>query len=102
MELSDDEKELVKSFFLLTDKPVIYCANVSEDQTGGNEYTKAVEEYAKAEGSEVVVISAKIEEELASLSDDERKPSLTIWESKKARFRNLLRRAINSLVLSVI
>ena len=76
MELSDDEKELVKSFFLLTDKPVIYCANVSEDQTGGNEYTKAVEEYAKAEGSEVVVISAKIEEELASLSDDERKAFL--------------------------
>ena len=76
MELSDDEKEEVKGFFLLTDKPVIYCANVSEDQTDGNDYTKKVEEYAKAEGSETVVISAKIEEELAGLSPEERKAFL--------------------------
>ncbi len=72
MTLTDDEAELVKGFFLLTSKPVIYAANVSEDQTAGNDYTQKVQAYAKSEGSETVIISAKIEEELASVSPEER------------------------------
>ena len=72
--LSDEEAAFVKSLDLLTYKPVIYAANVSEDDASGedNEYVKAVREYAVAEGSEVVVISAKVESELAELEDDER------------------------------
>ena len=73
-DLSDEEAAFVKSLDLLTYKPVIYAANVSEDDAAGedNEYVKAVREYAEAEGSEVVVISAKVESELAELEDDER------------------------------
>lgn len=72
--LSDEEDKFVKSLDLLTYKPVIYAANVSEDDvaTEDNEYVKAVKEYAAAEGSEVVVICAKIEAELSELDDEER------------------------------
>ena len=73
-DLSDEEAVFVKSLDLLTYKPVIYAANVSEDDASGedNEYVKAVREYAEAEGSQVVVISAKVESELAELEEDER------------------------------
>ena len=72
--LSEEEDKFVKSLDLLTYKPVIYAANVSEDDAAGedNDYVKAVKEYADAEGSEVVVICAKIEAELAELDDEER------------------------------
>ena len=72
--LSDEEDKFVKSLDLLTYKPVIYAANVSEDDVAveDNEYVKAVKEYAAAEGSEVVVICAKIEAELSELDDEER------------------------------
>lgn len=72
--LSDEEDNFVKNLDLLTYKPVIYAANVSEDDvaTEDNEYVKAVKEYAAAEGSEVVVICAKIEAELSELDDEER------------------------------
>lgn len=72
MPLTDDERELVKSFFLLTMKPVIYAANVSESTPEGNAYTAEVAEFAQKEGSETVIISAKIEEELAALDAGER------------------------------
>lgn len=70
---TDDEKEILKTLFLLTSKPVIYAANVSEDDVATeNDYVKQVKEYAKAEGSEVIVLCAKLEEELADMSDDEK------------------------------
>lgn len=74
MNLSDDEKKLVKSFFLLTSKPVLYVANISEDEIGkeDNAEVSKVKEYAKEENSEVITVSAKIEEDLATLEDDER------------------------------
>ncbi|MBR1747283.1 MAG: redox-regulated ATPase YchF [Clostridia bacterium] len=70
-DLTEEEREYAESLFLLTTKKVIYVANVEE---GGeqNEYVKAVEEYAKAEGSEVVPLCVKLEEELSELDDDER------------------------------
>lgn len=70
---TDDEKEILKTLFLLTSKPVIYAANVSEDDVATeNDYVKQVKEYAKAEGSEVIVLCAKLEEDLADMSDDEK------------------------------
>ena len=76
MELDEDEAAFVKGLDLLTYKPVIYAANVAEedaaDDAEENEYVKAVREIAEAEGSEVVIISAKVEAELAELEDDER------------------------------
>ncbi len=69
---NEDEREVVKTLHLMSTKPMIYCANVSEyDLKDGNEYTKQVEEYAKTHGADVVRISAKIEEELAELGKEE-------------------------------
>jgi len=74
-DLSEEEKEFVESLDLLSYKPVIYAANVSEDEiadTEGNAMVKAVTAFAESEGSEVVVISARLESEIAELEDEER------------------------------
>ena len=78
-ELFDDEDELkiAKQSQLMCIKPVIYAAIVSEtDVVSGNDYTKIVDEYAKKHGAEMVIISARIEEELAELSPEEAKEYL--------------------------
>ncbi len=74
MELEDDEAEFVKSLDLLSYKPVIYAANVAEDDAAkeDNEYIKKVREFAATEGSDVVVVCAKIEAEMSELDDDEK------------------------------
>ncbi len=76
LDLSDDEKTLVKSFNLLSSKPVIYVANVSEEEVSDdakdNVYVKEVREFAKTEDAEVVVVSAKIEEEISQFDKEEK------------------------------
>lgn len=75
MTFSNEELALVDQLFLLTSKPVLYAANVSEDglQTGKpNPYLAELQEISVKEGSEVLVICAKIEEEIAQLEDDEK------------------------------
>jgi GTP-binding protein YchF len=68
---NEDEIEVIKPLNLMSVKPVIYCANVSEfDLKDGNNYTKQVEEYAKSHGAETVIICARIEEELVELGED--------------------------------
>ena len=70
---TEDEKEILKTMFLLTSKPVIYAANVSEDEVATeNDYVKKVKEFAKSEGSEVIVLSAKLEEDMADMSDEDK------------------------------
>ena len=68
-EYSDEEKPFIDNLFLLTNKPVIYAANISEFDMGKKEseipLVCAVKEYAAKEGSEVLVICAKTEEELS-------------------------------------
>ena len=77
LELNDDEKEIIKDAFLLTMKPILYVANVSEADIGKeNEYVAKVKEYAKTENSEVVQLCVKIEEELSSLEGEEKKEML--------------------------
>ena len=72
-----DELPIAKGLNLMSTKPVIYVANVSEnDLKSGNDYTKRVEDYAKSHGAETVIISAKIEEELIELSPEEAKEYL--------------------------
>ena len=67
----------MKSFNLLTLKPHIYLANISEDEiTIDNEYVKALKEFAKKENSEVIVVSAKIESELSELEDQDKEEML--------------------------
>ena len=77
MDLDDEESLFVKSLDLLSYKPIIYAANVDEDNASDeaaadNEYVNAVRQYAAEEGSQVVVICAKIEAELSELDDEEK------------------------------
>jgi hypothetical protein len=72
LSFEDDEWALIKHFNLITAKPIIYMANVSEDDINGNSYVDMVREYASKEGSEVIVVCAKIEEELSMLEDADR------------------------------
>jgi len=72
----EDEEAWFAEYNLLTAKPVIYAANVAEDDAAtdgeGNEYVAAVREAARASGSEVFVVCAQIEEEISELDDDEK------------------------------
>ena len=79
VELNDDEKEFLKDTFLLTMKPILYIANVSEEQladASNDENVKKVAMYAKQENAEVIPLCVKIEEELASLDRDDKKEML--------------------------
>jgi len=72
VEMDEDELSIISSFNLITLKPIIYVANVNEnDVVNGNEYTEKVYKYANEENSEVVVICAKIESELVELPEEE-------------------------------
>ena len=77
-DLSDEEKEMTKDAFLLTTKPILYVANVSENDIGkeDNEYVKKVKEYAKNDNAEVISLCAKIEEELSELENEDKKEML--------------------------
>ena len=75
MDLDEEEAEFVKSLGLLSYKPIIYVANVADDEVAdheGNEFVQQVREIAAGEGAEVVVVCAAIEAEVAELEDDER------------------------------
>lgn len=73
----EDEQEWLSGYNLLTGKPVIFAANVAEDDLAddgaSNKYVQAVRELAKEQGSEVFVICAQIEQEIAELEEDEKK-----------------------------
>lgn len=76
VELTDEEKLIVRDLHLLTLKPVLYAANVSEDgvsDADNNPFVQQVKEFAAAEGAEVVPISAKVEAEIAELEGEDKK-----------------------------
>ncbi len=78
---NEDEEKWMKEYNLLTAKPVIFAANVSEDDLAddgnSNEYVSAVRDFAAKHDSEVFVISAQIEQEIAELDDDEKEMFLS-------------------------
>ena len=79
VELSDEEKDIIKDMFLLTMKPMMYIANISEDEitdVENNENVKKVEEYAKNENAKVIPLCVKIEEELTLLEGNDKKEML--------------------------
>ena len=79
VEISDEEKEYLKDLFLLTSKPIIYIANVSEEQladVNNDENVKKVIEIAKQEKTKCIPLCAKIEEELSTLDDADKKEML--------------------------
>ena len=78
VEYSDDELKLLKSYSFLTLKPIIYLANIKEDELGNpdNDYVKQVKEYASKENAKVVSLCAKVEEELSELSKEDKQEML--------------------------
>ena len=79
VELTDEEKEQIKDLYLLTSKPILYIANVSEEQienAENDEMVKQVKEFAKTENAKVIPLCVKIEEELSSLEGDDKKEML--------------------------
>ena len=102
MDLNDEELEVIKSFCLITLKPMIYVANVSEDDiiNGGNDYYNKVVSYAREEGSEVVMICAKIESELAELNDDDKKEFLSDLGIAESGLDQLIKKTYSLLGLA--
>ena len=78
VDFTDEELSAIKSFSFLTLKPIIYLANIDEDEIGkeDNEYVKTVKEYAEKENSQVVKLCAKVEEDLSELEDEDKKEML--------------------------
>ena len=101
----EDENEVkwIREYNLLTDKPVIYAANVDEDslQDDGksNPFVQKVREYAAANGSEVFVICAKIEEEIAELDEDEKAMFLEDLGLAESGLEKLIRASYRTLGL---
>lgn len=103
IEFTEEEQKIVKGLFLLTTKPVLYVANVSEDEVGDadeNEYVKQVREFAASENAEVNVICARIEEEIAELEEDEKAEFLTELGIKESGLDQLIRSAYDLLGLA--
>jgi GTP-binding protein YchF len=102
MSFTEEEESLVKDLFLLTSKPVLYAANISENDLtniDNNKYLNELMEYASKEGSEVMVICAKIEEEIAALDDDEKAEFLTELGLKESGLDRLIKIGYNMLGL---
>ena len=92
VEVDDEDLKAWKMLQLLTTKPILYVCNVDEDTAAaGNEYSKAVEEMAAAEGNASVVISAKIEEEISQLEADEQEMFLEELGLNEAGLDRLIR-----------
>lgn len=74
LDISEDDMKIINSFRLITAKPIIYMANISEEDlvNDRNIYVDKIREYAKAENAKLITVSAKIEEELSELDDEER------------------------------
>ncbi len=90
--LTEEEAEIVKPLELLTAKPIIYAANVSEDDLAtGNEYVERVRQVAAQENAQVVVVSAQVESELVELPDEERSEFLTSLGVEEGGLKSLIR-----------
>ncbi|MFD1706056.1 redox-regulated ATPase YchF [Siminovitchia sediminis] len=103
IEFSDDQQKIVKHLHLLTSKPVLYVANVAEEDVAdpsSNEFVKQVMNYAEKDNAEVIVISARIEEEIAVLDDDEKAMFLEELGIEESGLDQLIRAAYDLLGLA--
>ena len=78
LNLTDEQKKIIKTYSFLTAKPIIYLANIKESEIGNpdNEYVLKVKEYAKQEDARVVSLCAKVEEELSEMDDNDKQEML--------------------------
>lgn len=89
--LDDDEKKLIRSYGLITLKPTMYIANVSEDGFENNPYLDAVRNYATGEDSIVIALCNQIESEIAQLDEDDKKDFLAEMDMEEAGLDQVIR-----------
>lgn len=102
MSFEDEEKELLKDIYLLTIKPIIYVANVSESQIPNmenDELVLKVKEYAKGENAQVVTLCAKLEEDLSELDDEDRIALMEEYNIKESGLDKLVKASYTLLGL---
>ena len=100
--LTEEEKELMKEIFLLTSKPIIYIANVSENQLNSienDENVKKVKELAKEEQTKCIALCAKIEEELSVLDETDKKEMLEALGLEESGLDKLIKESYDLLGL---
>jgi ribosome-binding ATPase len=92
VDLTEEEAESIKSLGLLTRKPIIYAANVSEeDLAKGNQWVEQVRQLAAAEGSKVAIVSAQVESELIELSEEEKADFLASLGVEEGGLKSLIK-----------
>lgn len=102
VELTDEEKEMTKDLFLLTSKPIIYIANVEEEQLAdveNDENVKKVKEIAKEEHTKCIPLCAKIEEELSALEENDKSEMLEALGLKESGLDTVIRESYDLLGL---
>ena len=102
LEYSDEEKEIVKDLFLLTTKPIIYIANISESQLEApdrEEMVIKVKDYAKRDNADVVTLCVKVEEELSGLEDEDKKEMLEALGLEESGLDKLIKKSYDLLGL---
>lgn len=102
MEIEPEWKKYADGLFLLTSKPVLYCANISENDladTADNPYLKKLETYVSKEHAEFMVICAKIEEEIAQIDDDEKDLFLSEMGINESGLERLIKKSYSLLRL---
>ena len=102
IEYSEEEQNIVKDMFLLTTKPILYVANVSEDQLQNlenDENVLKVREYAKKDNSEVIELCVKIEEEISALEDEDKKEMLEAMGLEESGLDKLIKKSYDLLGL---
>lgn len=103
LDFTEEELPILRSLFLLTSKPVLYVANVAEEEIAdpdSNKHLQTVRGIAEAEGAEVVVISAAIEEEIAELDDEEKEMFLEDLGVNEPGLDKLIRKSYDLLGLA--
>ena len=91
LKLTEQEKLIVPDLFLLTDKPVIYLANVDEESLAGNEMTNQLSKVAESENAELIIVCASLEEQISELdTDEERKEFLSEYGLEESGLNMLI------------
>jgi hypothetical protein len=102
LEYNEEEQELVKEMFLLTTKPILYIANISEEQlenAENDEMVQKVKEYASKENAEVIPLCVKIEEELSGLDDQDKKEMLEALGLEESGLDKVIKKSYDLLGL---
>ena len=102
LDFNEDEQVLVKDMFLLTTKPILYIANVSEEQLSDAEndpMVKKVKEYAAKEKAEVIPLCVKVEEELSGLDDSDKKEMLEMLGLEESGLDKVIKKSYDLLGL---